>query len=528
MLMLVLILNFYFVERIIENVKYTNINYAYNLFLLIKGVSKSFDKDFHEYLEETLDKIRNDEKNADLYVSKFVSLSYGYKIEKIDKIKFDSLQDFEKKRLNEPIDYFIYKNVFSMTLEKIVYIRVNNIVYIIDFTLPLDELKVFVDSIRRLQNLDFIKSFGIYSNDMQPILGTIDQISDEQRKIFEKVVKTGKIVEEKNKSNVTIYAMFDEEDKHEKFGPIFVVMNLDFSIVYNQAYKYGYLFFIVLIMFGIYIRFVSVKFSKQITFPFSKIIGNMKNFLDSRIYEQVDLQNSKIDELNDLFYSYNKMVEQTSSDIESQKVLIKEVEEAYVHFATKLSEVAEIYDEQTGNHIERVGILSAFLALKLNLSKDFIKRIRIYAPLHDIGKIKIPRKILMKKSKLTDQEWELIKTHTIYGAELIGDKPHLKIARNIALYHHENYDGSGYPKGLKGNDIPIEAAIVKICDVYDALRSKRPYKDEMSHKEALKVIVQGDMKTNPKHFNPEVLKVFIENEKIIGELWDKVYRGINK
>lgn len=132
---------------------------------------------------------------------------------------------------------------------------------------------------------------------------------------------------------------------------------------------------------------------------------------------------------------------------------------------------------------------------------------------------------MLKNGPLTDEEWEIVKNHTIYGAEIIGEKPFLKMARNIALFHHENYDGSGYPFGLKGDEIPLEAAITKICDVYDALRTKRSYKDEFSHEESIRILKEGDNRTKPSHFNPKVLKVFLENEKSIKMLWEMVNKG---
>jgi HD-GYP domain-containing protein (c-di-GMP phosphodiesterase class II) len=120
---------------------------------------------------------------------------------------------------------------------------------------------------------------------------------------------------------------------------------------------------------------------------------------------------------------------------------------------------------------------------------------------------------------LNDAEWDLMKKHTIFGAKILDD-PYFDIAKKIALYHHEKYDGSGYPYGLKGDKIPIEASIVALVDVYDALRSKRSYKPEMDHNAAFEIITKGDNKTNPEHFNPEVLKVFIENEYQIEKIFD--------
>jgi HD-GYP domain-containing protein (c-di-GMP phosphodiesterase class II) len=115
-----------------------------------------------------------------------------------------------------------------------------------------------------------------------------------------------------------------------------------------------------------------------------------------------------------------------------------------------------------------------------------------------------------------------MKKHVEYGGKLLGDSEYFEIARNIALYHHEKYDGSGYLKGLKGEEIPIEARIVAPVDVYDALRSERPYKKALSHEEALKIILEGDGRTKPEHFDPRLLEILRENNDEIKRVWEEI------
>lgn len=346
---------------------------------------------------------------------------------------------------------------------------------------------------------------------------------------------------ENSESNylVYIYKKLIFEDENERFGPIFITITFDFFNLYFQVYLRN----ILTLLVGLVLVFLIWIFSNRLAKPYVKLskefIKNLKIFSSNYIPMDINGTTIEIDELRNVIEVYNNMAKKVSEEINKEKILTeklnkniieleklnKELEEAYIHFATKLSEIAEIYDEQTGNHIERVGILAEFIAIKLGQPRDFSKKIKIYAPLHDIGKIKVPREILLKKGPLTDEEFKIMKNHTIYGAEIIGEKPFLKMARNIALFHHENYDGSGYPFGLKGNNIPLEAAITKICDVYDALRTKRSYKNEYSHEESIRILKEGDNKTKPSHFNPKVLKVFLENEKSIKMLWEMVNKG---
>lgn len=193
---------------------------------------------------------------------------------------------------------------------------------------------------------------------------------------------------------------------------------------------------------------------------------------------------------------------------------------SYKNFANKLATVAEAHDQVTGNHILRVGKLSSFIADKLGLDNEKILEIEDFAPLHDIGKIFVPSSILIKEGKLTNEEWEIMKKHTVYAKKLLEGDEKFKVALNIALYHHEKYNGTGYPNGLKEDEIPIEAQIVAVVDVYDALRSKRPYKEPYSHKKAMEIIFSDGDRTNKKHFNPNILDIIKEQENSIKDLWD--------
>ena len=187
-----------------------------------------------------------------------------------------------------------------------------------------------------------------------------------------------------------------------------------------------------------------------------------------------------------------------------------------------MSFLAERRDLGTGEHLKRMKRISGLIATNLRqkypdiISLTEINNIVAYSPLHDIGKVAISDTILLKPGKLTDEEFETMKTHTLQGADMLlqtkelldSGTDNLMTAVDIALYHHEKYDGRGYPKGLKGDEIPLSARIVAIADVYDALTSKRGYKDAFTHADAMDIILNGDGRTQPEHFDPLVLEVF--------------------
>ena len=189
------------------------------------------------------------------------------------------------------------------------------------------------------------------------------------------------------------------------------------------------------------------------------------------------------------------------------------------------AKLTEYRDKSTGKHLERIREFTRILALKLKelpqykdyITDEYLEDLYISAILHDVGKVGIEDQILLKAGPLTDLEFSKIQEHVILGGEALRDveqqmkmESFLTIGKEVAYYHHERWDGKGYPEGRKGQEIPLSARIVALADVYDALTSERPYKKPLSHEEAVEMISQE----RGRHFDPQIVDIFIENQEV--------------
>lgn len=237
--------------------------------------------------------------------------------------------------------------------------------------------------------------------------------------------------------------------------------------------------------------------------------------------------------LHDKIFEYQRQLEAHNVNLE------KSVEERTRQILTtqqvtvfSLAKLAESRDTETGDHLERMRCYAREVAQELvsrpefknEYDDKFIEQIFFSSPLHDIGKVGIPDSILLKPGKLTKEEFEIMKTHSVIGGDTLaaaddeaGTNSFLAMGRDIAYSHHERWDGTGYPRGLKGEDIPLASRIVAIADVYDALSSKRPYKEPFSHEKSMKIIREG----RGTQFDPDVLDAFECREPEIVEIREK-------
>ncbi len=221
------------------------------------------------------------------------------------------------------------------------------------------------------------------------------------------------------------------------------------------------------------------------------------------------------------------VVDQMSYSLENIR-LVRELRDSRDAVIRGMALLSEIRDSHIGGHLNRICAMSRYLAERLvdrvgysTVTTSFINIIERAAALHDVGKVGIPDAVLLKPGKLTDEEFDIMRTHSTIGGELLegliddfGDYAMISMGATVARAHHERWDGKGYPNGLSGKSIPLEARIVSICDVYDALTSKRVYKDAWGHEETMKILHDGA----GTQFDPDLVDVFLSHPKDLLEI----------
>lgn len=244
--------------------------------------------------------------------------------------------------------------------------------------------------------------------------------------------------------------------------------------------------------------------------PFNHIVGSA--IVRADMTERIEAQNVRLKKRN----------AQLKAQREKIAALKDETEEAFQLSIRLLARAAEVHDENTARHVERVNEYSYFLAGILGMPTAFCDEIRYSAQLHDVGKMSVDMAVLRKEGPLTDEERKEMRRHPIYGHRILSASDRLRMAGEIALNHHERWDGHGYPHGRKGREIPLAARIVTLGDIYDALRSRRPYKQGFDHETTRRIQLEGDDRMQVEGlFDPQVIEAFAEHHRGFEEIWER-------
>ena len=295
----------------------------------------------------------------------------------------------------------------------------------------------------------------------------------------------------------------------DKDGKTLAVVGIDMSASKISSFQeYLTLWSILIFILDVIISIIlSALISSTISLPILKIAEHTKEISEGNFKSRIDIKSE--DEIKKLADSFNTMVDKLDHMFVDLAKTQSDLKVAHLDTIFRLALAAEYKDEATSQHLKRVSAYSRIIAEKYGLSEEDLDNIEIGAPLHDIGKIGIPDNILLKTEKLTKEEYEIIKKHPSIGYEILKESrsPYLKTAALICLKHHEYFDGTGYPNGLKGEDIHIYGRIVALADVFDALTSKRSYKEPFSIEKTVDMIKSK----SGTQFDPKVVDAFLES-----------------
>ena len=245
--------------------------------------------------------------------------------------------------------------------------------------------------------------------------------------------------------------------------------------------------------------------------PIARAVGH--SIERAEMLEQIKTKNKTLRERNRLLADQRSRI----------AALQEETEDAFQISTQLLARAAEIHDEETGNHIIRVNEYSYYIAKVLGMPDEWCDEVRYSAQLHDVGKMSVDAAVLKKKGRLDDAEREEMNRHTEYGYQILKASPRLEMGAEIALHHHEKWDGTGYPNGVAGDAIPLSARIVQLADIYDALRSERPYKPSFSHEKAVDILTVGDDRIDPHgHFDPALVALFRNENREFDRIWNRL------
>jgi len=290
------------------------------------------------------------------------------------------------------------------------------------------------------------------------------------------------------------------------FGYILIdVSTFEYKEKYKELMSQILIIFPFALLLGIV---VSLFLSKNYTAPFSRLLNAIKNS-DPTKDKIVIVNTSAQNEIKELFDEFNAQMKQINISSKEIAILNEEIENTQKEVVFTMGAIGETRSKETGNHVKRVAQYSKILALHYGLSQKEAEMLKQASPMHDIGKVGIPDLILNKPGRFDTNERKIMDTHAKLGYDMLNysTKPLLKLAATIAYEHHEKWDGSGYPQGLKGQDINIAGRITAVADVFDALGSNRVYKKAWDDERIFKLFKEE----RAKHFDPKLIDIFFNN-----------------
>ena len=465
--------------EVFEDVLKTNLESPENILSFLKGYFQgSMPDSFYSNVE-----ISVIESNG------IVVFSTRREFLNLDLKRFGTLWDSVGK-LNRKETYFVPVSFSSRDakIRSYLYTRVDTN-YFVTLSLDVDPV-VYSGNLEKLKRLSvFIKEVGIYNVAKRPLMEYFQPFPE---KIFKR------------------HPFYRDIEENIEFHvgttklKALLFVRLDFYSLFS-VFLFNLLVYVILIAVLSVVALYFEKLVTEETQTLTKIIEMVRHLEDpKKVGVKIHTQ-----ETLDLLEVLRLYVLRANQKIAENEILLKKFKEAFYNFSEKLAVLAERFDPEDAGHLRRVKYLTKLILENIEVDEDYKNSIVEFSILHDIGKIFVPHSLLIRNGPLSEEEKAVVRRHTI-DAEKLLSHPELRIAREIAVYHHENYDGTGYPFGLKGEEIPFPARVVKVVNTYDVLRSERPYKKALSHEEALRIMLIGDEKTKPTHFDPKILSVFIK------------------
>jgi len=332
------------------------------------------------------------------------------------------------------------------------------------------------------------------------------------KKSGEKLEPSEGLMFKKSQAGIVIKEISGAQGKiYELVSPVFfldkylgsVILGINKSLLFNALReaqgKIGWAFLIILFLGTA----ISILLSSLLTRPIQELSNGVAELKEGK--KRRPLRIYSRDELGKLTESFNEMTALITAQRDRLSKFAKDLEESYVSTVKVLAAAMDARDHYTLGHSTRVAQLSIGLGREIGLNKEELEELEIACLFHDIGKIKIPDSILLKKDKLNQSELKEMRRHPEYGAEILSKAPSLFKYIPAVRHHHECFDGTGYPNGLEGDRIPLPAAVISLADFFDAITSERPYRDAFIEEEALRKMKD----LSKKRFDPHLIEIFL-------------------